>query len=1003
LSFIFMGIFSQFSVARELLQQGDLEQSLAEVDRVVGLFGKSVEALELQVEIRGAIVAKNRSPEEEAQIWYNRLRSKAVDCNNSGQYEKALELVEEFLTCNPHDSHAWYVKGYALHGSGCYEGAVVAFDVALSCQCPYYATWNNRGITLDNLGQYEAAIKSYDRALVIKPDDWEAWNNRGVSLVNLGQYEAAIASFDQALQIKPNHHEAWSNRGMSLVDLGQYEAAIASYDNALAIKPDDQEAWNNRGGSLSNLGQYEAAITCFDQALQIKPDYHNAWLNRGVVLRDLGQYEAAITCFDQALQIKPDYAATCYGRGITLINLGQYEAAITCFDQALQIKPDYYDAWFNRGIALANLGQYEAAITCFDQALQLKPDYYDAWFNRGIALANLGQYEAAIACFDQALKVKLDDHQAWVNRGTAFCLLSNVNLLKLTIREQIRRQNLERPLQKSHIEALREALPHIPQNTIGFGEIHLALGDAYLKHNRSSNPRPQWRDAKRSYNIALKNLPETTHRKDYLSALWGFCHTSLLVDDETSLTLDALLRKGTEICDRLILEAHPDQQDELSRTLPNFNELTVDFHLSQGDNIAAIETAEADKNGLMQWLLPVPGTANYAEMRETIGPDTAIVYWYLGANAIATFVIRADQVEPIVVTEFDREISLKTRDRLDEWIKTWNKNYTVHRQKSKESNISKNSDWQNTLPTELESLAEILNIPALLPHLQNIQNLILVPHRDLHRFPLHSFFPKTNITHLPSLHLGRHLRPAAALTPNLLNVVAPDHADLDPLPDAAIESHTLDRMLKIRQITTTQLTQATHHTLTQALTQPHNILHFNGHAGYNDTNPKLSSLGLQGDDRLTTTDLTKLPSLSHYNLITLTSCETAITGNQTITAEYVGLVSGFLGHGIPHILSTLWTIESAASALFILQFYRQILKGKSPAQALTHSQTWMRTVTNRQLHRHYGYWIDRRPKQGDRIRPLLRTERIKLGTMEPQQTPYSHPYYWAAFILSGRG
>jgi hypothetical protein len=33
-SVIFMGIFSQFSVARELLQRGDLEQALAEVDRM---------------------------------------------------------------------------------------------------------------------------------------------------------------------------------------------------------------------------------------------------------------------------------------------------------------------------------------------------------------------------------------------------------------------------------------------------------------------------------------------------------------------------------------------------------------------------------------------------------------------------------------------------------------------------------------------------------------------------------------------------------------------------------------------------------------------------------------------------------------------------------------------------------------------------------------------------------------------------------------------------------
>jgi CHAT domain-containing protein len=201
----------------------------------------------------------------------------------------------------------------------------------------------------------------------------------------------------------------------------------------------------------------------------------------------------------------------------------------------------------------------------------------------------------------------------------------------------------------------------------------------------------------------------------------------------------------------------------------------------------------------------------------------------------------------------------------------------------------------------------------------------------------------------------------------------------------------------------TTLANATHNTLTQALTAPHSILHFNGHAGYNPTDPKRSGLALQGDDILTTLDLYQLPHRLHsYNLICLTACETAITGPQSITSEYVGITSGFLAHGIPHVLSTLWTIaDSPATMLFVLQFYRHLLKGHSPSQALTHSQTWLKTVTTRQLHRHYTHWIDRLPNS-DRLRAFLKTERAKLGTMEPNQAPYSHPYYWAAFILSGR-
>jgi hypothetical protein len=88
-----MGTFSQFSGARELLQRGELEQALAEVDRVVGLFGKSVEALELEVKIRWAIVARNRSPEEEAKIWFDQGTERLIADDMAGaiaSYDQAL-------------------------------------------------------------------------------------------------------------------------------------------------------------------------------------------------------------------------------------------------------------------------------------------------------------------------------------------------------------------------------------------------------------------------------------------------------------------------------------------------------------------------------------------------------------------------------------------------------------------------------------------------------------------------------------------------------------------------------------------------------------------------------------------------------------------------------------------------------------------------------------------------------------------------------------------------
>ncbi|MEH1845398.1 MAG: CHAT domain-containing protein [Nostoc sp.] len=95
-------------------------------------------------------------------------------------------------------------------------------------------------------------------------------------------------------------------------------------------------------------------------------------------------------------------------------------------------------------------------------------------------------------------------------------------------------------------------------------------------------------------------------------------------------------------------------------------------------------------------------------------------------------------------------------------------------------------------------------------------------------------------------------------------------------------------------------------------------------------------------------------NLQSYQLVTLAACETAITGNHTIITEYVELVSGFMGCGVAHVVSTLWTVESAASALMMIQFYQLLQQGQSQAVALAEATQWLRNITNAQLAEWYA-------------------------------------------------
>jgi len=304
------------------------------------------------------------------------------------------------------------------------------------------------------------------------------------------------------------------------------------------------------------------------------------------------------------------------------------------------------------------------------------------------------------------------------------------------------------------------------------------------------------------------------------------------------------------------------------------------------------------------------------------------------------------------------------------------------------------------LPAKLEQLKDILNIHAIVAQLQgeDIENLIFIPHRDLHRFPLHALFPEPyTITYLPSAQIGINLaEKAPTQTETLLSIECPYSQGYKSLPFAEIESAAITQLFPATSIAREKATKAE---VKKALEKPHRIFHFAGHGEYKFTKPSRSALMLTGEEKLTVEEILHL-ELSHYQLIGLAACETAVTGDETITTEYVGLVSAFVSRYVNYVLSTLWTVQSEASALISIYFYRRLKKGDPEPIALGKAQKWLRQVKVHQLRRYYRKIIAQLPRDNS-LRPYFKTEEIRLGKIEPSHQPYAHPYYWAAFTLTG--
>ncbi|WP_052051064.1 CHAT domain-containing protein [Leptolyngbya sp. KIOST-1] len=836
-----------------------------------------------------------------------------------------------------------------------------------------------------------------------------------------GDIAGAMTAIEHTTQAFPNYYQAWGVKGVLMSAAGDIKGSIICYDAALALNPSDHNALSNKGNALTALGQHEAAITCYDGALALNPNRHDTLSNKAIALHALGRYEAMIVCLDAALALKADDHEALSKKGNALYALGQYEKAINCCNAALNLKPDAYETLYNKGVALCDLGRLEGSlarlsegIACYDAALTINPDLYQALNNKGNSLLYFFQYETAITCCDAALAIKPDYHEAWINRGSAAGASERCHTsVRLTLPATLQDPALDQRGYPGQIAAYQMGLRQVNPllDPLGWGELHRVMGRAHFFHGRFTEQANHFfRQAIGEYSQALATLTAAAFPREHLQVLQDAIRAHLGLGDAAQA---ARLREQGLAVFRTLLNSQtsPRQREQLELQFSGFSQLAVDLLVQQGSTAAALEAADRYKNRTLTWLLatwqdtvPSPSAAEIAALAHG---STALVQWHLSPDALTRFVVLPGHPEPSITA------SVQTSQKLETWLKAWDADYTDYRAKGKTVDAWQRQQhpWRQNVPGRLATLREILDIPALEQTLTQagITHLRLVPHRHLHRLPLPSLFtPPFTITHLPSAQVGLALgqrAPFWPVTPQtpLLSIEEPANAELAPLVFAEIESALIAQ--GFAQATRIAADEATQARVTAALEAGAPLTHLTGHGFFDDRQPRQSALALAGTDQLTVETIRSL-KLGGCGLVSLAACETAVTGTETIQAEYVGLASAFLKAGASAVLSTLWTVESVSNAWLMVYFYEQLLAGASPAVALHRAQTWLRGVTYADL----ATWLqthltaDLKAADGSVYDALaieiqeLQTNADRVGL---KQDPYSDPYFWAAFILSG--
>ena len=175
------------------------------------------------------------------------------------------------------------------------------------------------------------------------------------------------------------------------------------------------------------------------------------------------------------------------------------------------------------------------------------------------------------------------------------------------------------------------------------------------------------------------------------------------------------------------------------------------------------------------------------------------------------------------------------------------------------------------------------------------------------------------------------------------------------------------------------------------------VLHFATHAAFVTGDPEDSFILFGNGDTPTLRDIASW-SLNGVDLVVLSACETGV-GGLGDGEEILGMGYQFQLSGAKAVMSSLWQVSDRGTQHLMQAFYDALEQGMTKAAALQAAQ--MTLIT--------GNLPDEvattETETNDAETGAERSIRVVPhdGEPTPRVSHYSHPYYWAAFILIGNG
>lgn len=361
-------------------------------------------------------------------------------------------------------------------------------------------------------------------------------------------------------------------------------------------------------------------------------------------------------------------------------------------------------------------------------------------------------------------------------------------------------------------------------------------------------------------------------------------------------------------------------------------------------------------------------TTNPSDFRnyiEYIPDSTMVVLYIINDNQLFIFTV-TNKETGIKIIQLKQDIN-KQASRFLAVLRNPN-NATGTKSVTLRSTLKPVDDVRGDFKAEAAALYDLLIIP-IIDELKGKKNICIIPNGKLNSIPFqclgtfddkkdfhflienYSIFYTSKIDVFSKNFQNRKMENSTAVFGN------PDKS----LPGATTEANEIGKIVTGANVYVEE--QATEDKAKVSLTNS-NYVHFATHGvldyeKFEDSYLLFApSAGEGNDGKLTIKEINGI-SKQTTSLVVLSACETAVSKEET-KGWYISPANAFLKNRVDAVLATLWKVPDETTNLLLQEFYANLKKGMSKAQALRSAQA---TVS--------------------------------------QNPKYQHPFYWSAFVLYG--